>query len=76
MRTTINLADDVAAAIEKSRAELGTGLSEVVNDLIRRGLAVGDKQPRFTQRTHPIGLTVDVTNVAEAIENLDGPNAR
>ncbi|MBA2440300.1 MAG: aldose 1-epimerase [Thermoleophilaceae bacterium] len=39
--------------------------------------AAGDPPRRaFRQRTEPIGLRVDVTNVAEAIETLDGPAGR
>lgn len=76
MRTTITLSGDVAAAVEKARSERGTGISETVNDLIRKGLASGDKRPKFRQRSQPVGLEIDISNVAEAIENLDGPRAR
>lgn len=76
MRTTVTLADDVAAAIGLLRRERSIGTSEAVNDLIRSGLAArGPRQP-FRQKTHRLALRVDVTNVAEAIETLDGPLAR
>ncbi len=39
MRTTLTLDDDVAAALERRRAERGTGLRREVNDLLRAGLA-------------------------------------
>ena len=39
MRTTLTLDDDVAAAIERRRAEHGTGLRREVNDLLRAGLS-------------------------------------
>jgi hypothetical protein len=39
MRTTLTLDDDVAAALERRRAERGTGLREEVNELLRAGLA-------------------------------------
>ncbi|MEA2130053.1 MAG: hypothetical protein QOJ85_2944, partial [Solirubrobacteraceae bacterium] len=38
MRTTLTLADDVAAAVEKLRRERSIGLSEAVNELVRAGL--------------------------------------
>ena len=76
MRTTITLADDVAAAVERLRRERQLGLSEAVNELIRSGLVAGPKPQRFTQKTHDLGAGVDYTNVAEAIETLDGPAAR
>jgi metal-responsive CopG/Arc/MetJ family transcriptional regulator len=76
MRTTVVLEDDVAAAIQQMRRERSAGLSEVVNDLIRAGLTA--KQPReaFRQRSERIGIRVDVSNVAEALEFLEGPTAR
>jgi len=77
VRTTITLADDVAAAIEKLRRERGIGLSEAVNDLVRSGLTVAPPPRPFRQRTHDLGTDqLDVSNVAEVIETLDGPAAR
>ncbi len=40
MRTTLTLDDDVAAALERRRAERGTGLRLEVNELLRAGLMV------------------------------------
>ena len=77
MRTTVDLDDDVAAAIARLRKEGSIGLSEAVNRLVRAGLmAGGAERPRFEQRAHDIGLKIDVTNVAEALEALEGPSAR
>jgi len=76
VRTTINLSDDVAAAVEKVRRERGLGLSETVNELVRSGLTAGRATRGFRQRTHDLGEGVDVSNVAEALETLDGPLAR
>jgi len=76
MRTTISLADDVAAAVRRHRQDTSTGLSEAVNELIRKGLASEDRHHRFEQRTHDLGDGIDVSDVAEAIETLDGPAAR
>jgi len=70
------LDDDVRAAIEKERKRTQLGVSEAVNQLIRRGLASSRKPPRFVQRTAPFGLRIDVRNVAEAIEVLEGPAKR
>lgn len=77
MRTTVNLADDVAAAVERARRDRGIGVSEAVNELIRSGLANATRpERRFRQRTRSLGLRIDVTDVADAIETLDGPSAR
>ena len=70
MRTTIDLSDDVAAAVERLRRERGLGLSEAVNDLVRAGL-VPRRQAPFRQRTYDMGLRVDVSNVGEVIELVE-----
>jgi len=76
MRTTVTLDDDVAAAVDKLRRERSLGLSEAVNELIRAGLLVKERRRTFRQRSHAIGLRVDVTNIAEALELLEGPDHR
>lgn len=76
MRTTLNLADDVAAAVERMRRERSIGLSEAVNDLVRAGLVQQQTTTPFRQRTHDLGEGVDYSNVADAIETLDGLAAR
>jgi hypothetical protein len=76
MRTTVNLADDVIAAIEKLRLERSIGVSEAVNELVRSGLAnEGRARQPFRQQTHDLGEGVDFNNIAETIESLDGPRA-
>ncbi len=75
MRTTVTLDDDVAAAVEQLRRERGVGVSAAVNELARRGMAARDPRRRFTQRTSAMHARIDVTNVAEAIELLEGPAA-
>jgi Arc/MetJ family transcription regulator len=76
MRTTLSLDDDVAAAVQRLREERHIGLSEAVNELIRVGLAAPARRPAFQQRTANLGLRVDVSSVADALEHLDGPAAR
>jgi len=76
MRTTVSLDDDVAAAVDQLRRERQLGLSEAVNELIRVGLRGPRRRPVFRQRTADLGLRVDVSNVAEALDLLDGPAAR
>ena len=76
MRTTITLDRDIAAAVEQLRREEGIGPSEALNRLARAGLSVPTKRQRFRQRTVDAGLLIDVSNVAEAIEIVEGPDHR
>jgi hypothetical protein len=76
VRTTVELDDDVAKALQQLRADRGLGVSEALNELVRRGLLVRPPKPSFRQSTHPLGLRIDVSNVAEALDLLEGPEAR
>jgi Ribbon-helix-helix protein, copG family len=71
MRTTVTLDPDVAAAVTRTRRERGIGVSEAVNELARAGMTVRKRPTPFRQRTSRLSLTIDVTNVAEALEQLD-----
>jgi hypothetical protein len=76
MRTTVTLADDVAAAVDRLRKERGLGLSEALNELARAGLGQRGKKKRFLQQSDPVGLNIDVTDVADALGLLEGDSAR
>ncbi len=77
MRTTVTLADDVAAAIELLRRERGLGMSEAINELVRSGLVKQQqKRSAFRQETHDMGSGIDYSNIGEALETLDGPSSR
>lgn len=76
MRTTIEFEDDTAAAIEQLRREAGVGVSEAANALIRRGLMAKPPSAAFQQGTRRLGVRIDVSNVAEALDVLEGPDSR
>jgi DNA-binding transcriptional regulator YhcF (GntR family) len=78
MRTTVTLVDDVAAEIQRMRRERSISVSEALNELARAGMVYMTKpRQRFVQRTHDLGLSkMDVTNVAEALEQIEGPYYR
>jgi Arc/MetJ family transcription regulator len=76
MRTTLTLDDDVVAAVRRLREERHIGLSEAVNELIRAGLTAPAQRTTFRQRTANLGVRIDVSSVADALEHLDGPGAR
>lgn len=67
----MRLDPEVAAAAERLQRERHIGLGEAVNELARAGLERGQRTTRFRQRTANVGLKIDVTNVADALEQLD-----
>jgi len=75
MRTTITFDDDTAAAVDRLRRERGVGVSAAVNELVRRGAAATTTRPAFVQRTSVGHARIDVSDVAEALETLEGPGA-
>ena len=76
MRTTVEFDEDTAKAVERLRRERGMGVSEAVNELIRRGLVPRPAAAPFRQPTRRLGLRVDVSNVAEALDLLEGTTTR
>jgi hypothetical protein len=76
MRTTVNLDDDVASAVEQVRRSRSIGVSEAVNELARAGMRARPKHAPFRQRSLPLGIAVDVSNIAEALETLDSWDRR
>ena len=73
MRTTVTFDPDTAAAVERVRRERGVGMSAAVNHLVREGLVRGPERRPFEQETSAMVARIDVANVAEALELLDGP---
>ena len=76
MRTTLTLADDVAAAVERLRRERSIGMSEAVNELVRAGLVKQDGPVvPFRQKSHDLGRGIEFDNIADTLETLDGPSS-
>lgn len=76
MRTTITLDDDTAAVVDQLRRERGVGVSAAVNELVRRGAARRPERAHFVQETSAGGALIDVTNIGEVLEFLEGPDYR
>jgi hypothetical protein len=71
MRTTVNLADDVAAEVDRLRREKGIGLSEALNELARAGFSTRPDSSAFRQRSVALGMSIDVANIADVLDALD-----
>ncbi|MEX0789544.1 MAG: CopG family transcriptional regulator [Actinomycetota bacterium] len=76
MRTTVEFEPDTAKAIEQLRRDRDIGVSEAVNELIRRGLMERVPRRRFEPIRRDLGMKIDVSNVADALDLLEGPQAR
>ena len=77
MRTTVTLEKDVAAAVDRLRREEGIGMSEAVNRIARAGLVIKPERKPFRQRAAKMGpFEIDLSNVAEALEVVEGPTHR
>jgi hypothetical protein len=74
MRTTVNLDDDVAAAADQLRRDKHISLSQAVNELARAGTSAKVERKPFVQRTENMGLLIDVSNIGEVLEFLEGPD--
>lgn len=68
MRTTVTLDDDVAAAIERIRAESRTSFKQVLNDLIRDALRV---RARRTGQGEVSLKTTRARNLGPRLGNFD-----
>ncbi len=76
MRTTVTLDDDVAAAVDRLRREQSLGFSAAVNQLVRAGLTRRPSSRRERLPSYRLGARIDLSNVAEALELVEGSGAR
>lgn len=76
MRTTVELDDDTATAIDQLRRERNLGVSEAINEMIRRALLPRPQREPFHQQTYALGLRIDVSDIAQALEILEGSEAQ
>ncbi len=76
MRTTLTLAEDVAAAVQQLRRERSIGMSEAVNELVRAGLITQHRAVTpFRQRSYELGRGANFDNIADTLETLSGPSS-
>ncbi|MEA5119329.1 MAG: hypothetical protein VB036_17165 [Propionicimonas sp.] len=71
MRTTITVADDVLAEMERLRRTEGLGPSEALYLLARRVISVGAHCVDYVHHSRELGIRVDVMNIGEVLDMLD-----
>lgn len=81
MQTTLTLDDDLAPRLAQVQQELGLTLDEVINTLVRSGLAQLSAPPpgRPPYRLTPVALKPrlpDVDNIADILAVVEGASYR
>lgn len=71
MRTTVNLDSEAAKAVTDLRRKEGLGLSEAVNQLIRRGLRPTAVDYAFPEVSFEMGARIDIVRTSEVLDLLD-----
>lgn len=79
MRTTLTLDDDVAAKLKSLSRRSGRAFRDVVNDMLRRGLArptAASAREPFTITARDLGRLrpgLNLDNIADLLEQVEGP---
>jgi plasmid stability protein len=81
VRTTLTLDEDVAAKLRTETRRTGRSFKEIVNAVLRRGLASQKQRgalPRFVVRARPLGLRpgLDYDKTSDLLEQIEGPLRR
>jgi hypothetical protein len=81
VRTTLTIDDDLAPKIDAEMRRTGRSFKETVNRLLRLGLTTRQelgRPSRFEVRARPLGARpgLDLDNVGELLEQLEGPTRR
>jgi hypothetical protein len=82
VRTTLTLDDDVAAKLEAEARRSGLSFKEVVNAMLRIGLAAKrGKLPRPAFKAKPLALEpldphFDFDNIEALLDQVEGPSRR
>ena len=78
MRTTLTVDDDVAAKLKSLTRRTGRAFRDVVNDVLRRGLAAPPPdapRPSIRLNTRDLGLKpgLSLDDIGALIEQVEGP---
>lgn len=71
MRTTVDLPDDLHAVARQLAHESGRSMSDVIADLVRRGLGSGSVPPVATSRRGMPVISIGRVVTAEYVRSLD-----
>jgi len=77
MRTTLTIEDDIARALKMLSRERGESLKSVVNQVLRRGLTIGEKPPlvrepfRVRSATHGFQPGIDPLKLNQLADELE-----
>ena len=77
MRTTLTLDDDVAGILQRRSRELGTSFKDVVNSVLRQGLAADlrhkEKTRKIVVRPHDFGPSpgLDMDRLNQLVDELE-----
>ncbi|MEL4357703.1 MULTISPECIES: CopG family transcriptional regulator [unclassified Luteococcus] len=75
MRTTVNLEAEAERLVADLRREKQLGLSEAVNELIRRGAASHRTDYVFPEMTFEMGAKIPLESTSALLELLDEVDA-
>ena len=81
MRTTLTLDEDVYRKLESETRRTGRSFKEVVNEHLRKSLAAAkpaSKRTPFRVNARSMGLRpgIDLSNIEQLLDELDGPARR
>lgn len=80
IRTTVTLDEDIVARLRESSVKLGISYRKLINDTLRRGLAVPqaeDSHPLDNLPTFAMGEPkFPIDNVGELLDYLEGEDRR
>ncbi|MCP1388553.1 hypothetical protein M5J20_10245 [Corynebacterium sp. TA-R-1] len=71
MRLTIRVDGEVYAAAKEEAAARGVSIGQAINEFARVGLKHTPAVEPFVQKTYPMGMKLDCTNIAEVLDLLD-----
>lgn len=79
VRTTLTLEEDVAVKLQQYCRRTGRSLKAAVNELLRAGLntrRAAEPQAPFHVRTRALRTRpgIDLDNIGELLEQIDGPD--